>query len=283
MKKKILKAAALALVPSILLPSCSEYFWGDDIVSINEGTSTNPEGSVAIALNLDKEEKQLLDFITKLSQDIVDNPIVAKLFAKSPHTFAKVYGVDKLQINFDDAIWKLILALGDEDIHSAIKSDDISLFLSLCDKKGLITELQESDLSKFHNIIDKNPELIETREASLVVVLSAGVLVLAGAVAGLVAGVAAAGYKAAAVYDTVTFWDGSETRSAAQVMNKRAPQAYQVWVLKSDAKNTHVMLSEYQERLVNECVESLQQHFPEEMQKVDIHELKQTIALNLPK
>lgn len=218
-KEKLLKAAALALIPSILRPSCSEYFGGDDIVSINEGTSTNPEASVAIALNLDKEEKQLLDFITMLSKDIVDNPLVAQQFAKSPDTFTKIYGVEKLQINFDDAIWKLILALGDEDIHSAIKRDDISLFLSLCDKKGLIKELQESDLNKFHNIIDKNLELIETR-------------------------------------------------SAAQVMNNKAPQAYQVWVLKSDDKNTHVMLSDYQDRLVNECVEPLQQHFPEEMHKL---------------
>ena len=131
-------------------------------------------------------------------------------------------------------------------------------------------------------LLDKNPELIETR-SSLVVVLAAGVAVVAGAAAGVLAGAAAAGYLAAAIYDTVAFWDGSETRSAAQVMNNRAPQAYQVWVLKSDDKNTHVMLSEYQDRLVNEFVESLQQYFPEEMQKVDIHELRQAIAINLPK
>lgn len=282
-KEKLKKAAILTLVPSILLPSCSDYFFDGEIAQINEQRSTNtPDGAVAVKLKLNKEEERYLEFIGKLAKDIVDNPVVARQFAQSPEEFAKIYGVEDLHINFDDGLWKLILALGDDDIHEAIKNEDTALFLSLCDEKGLITGLQDSDLSRFHSIIDKNPDLVQTR-SSLVVVLAAGVAVVGGAAAGVLAAAGAAGYLAAAIYDTVTFWDGSETRSAAQVMNNRAPQAYQVWVLKNNDKNTCVMLSKYQDKLVDELVEALQKHFPEKMENVDLNNLRQTIALNLPK
>lgn len=281
--KRLLKnVAVVTLVPSILLPSCSEYFINDDITHINENMNDNQNGAVAIELKLTSDERKLLDFITNLARDIVDNPVIAQQFAKSPEDFAKIYGVEDLQLNFDDAIWKLILALGDEDIHTAVKENNTSLFLSLCDEKGLISALSDSDLSVFHDILNKNPELIKTR-SSLVLVLAAGIAVVGAGVAGVAIVAGAAASLAAAIHDTVTFWDGSESRSAAQVMNNRAPQAYQVWVLKNKDKDTYVMLSEYQDKLVDECIDALQERFPDEMQTVDLNELRQVIAINLPK
>lgn len=271
-KEKMLRAIAIAMVPAILAPSCSGYFFIDDISEINRRNS-NPKGKAAVELILSEEEKKLLNFINQLVSDIVSTPLIARQFAESPETFAKIYGVEELQIDFEDPLWKLILALGDEDIHRAIKLGDISLFLSLCDERGLIAGLQDADLSRFHNILTQNPDLPQTR-GSLVVVLAAGVAVVAGAIAGAIAVAAGAAAYYLAVISVEVFWTGN----ASIKMDTRV---YQIWALKGDNEKTYVMLSEYQNKIVDNIIEALQEHFSKEMQNVNIHELKQAIALNL--
>lgn len=82
-------------------------------------------------------------------------------------------------------------------------------------------------------------------------------------------------------YYTYAFWDGTESSSSS--MSQRDPQAYQLWVLKSGKENTHIMLTEYQEKIVDDCIDALHKYYPEEAEKIDIVELRQLIALNMPK
>lgn len=72
---------------------------------------------------------------------------------------------------------------------------------------------------------------------------------------------------------------GDETSKA---INNRDPQVYQIWTLKKGSENTHIMLSEYNQRIVNDCIDVLNKEFPNEMKDVNIQELRQLISLNMP-
>lgn len=274
-KKYFKRIIAGVLVPSVLLPSCSSpYFYdGMDIVSINQFTPED-RNSIAVPINLtlNSQDLKLLDFLNKLSTDMIDNPLIAKQLSDDPQVVSKAYGVQDLNINFDDEIWSIFKALGDEELHKAAVSQDIPLFLSLCEERGLIAEVKKSDITKYINeSVYQNEEI---RAASGVMAVGVVVFVVAAG------GNAVVGATAAAIYDTYTFWSGAETRSAS--MKQRAPQAYQLWVLKNDKENTHIMLSEYQEKIINDCIEALYKYYPDEAKELDIVKLRQLIALNMP-
>jgi hypothetical protein len=283
MNKKLEKVIAGVLIPSILAPSCTpnSFFDTADVVSINKQSDIN---SITIPINLtfDSRDSQILNFISKICVDIVENPVIAKQFAKNPTAFAETYGVADLQIDFDDGLWKLIVALGDEDIHEAIIKNDVSNFFTLCKQKGLIEEIQKSDILKYRPIL-ANIDGKEVQAVSLAIALVAvGVVVLYGAAAVVVAGAAVnAAYAVSLITNTLDFWNGE---SSASIIN-RDPHILQLWTLKNGANtaNTYFILSEYQEQLVNECIDALQTHFPEAIEKVDMRELRTLISLNLPK
>ncbi|MDR1056482.1 MAG: hypothetical protein LBL90_11845 [Prevotellaceae bacterium] len=277
--KKILKQIlAGILVPSVLLTSCnSPYFFDEtDVVSINNQLAPCARSSIAVPinLNLNSEDLKFLKFLDKLSKDIMENPLIAKQLAEDPQAIAKAYGVQDMKINFDDELWKLIITLGDEDLHKAVKAQDISLFFSLCEDRGLISELKESDIVKYINESVYQSEEVEAESG----VLAAGVVVFVLAIGGN----AVVGATAALIYDTYAFWDGTESISSSS-MKQRDLQAYQLWVLKNGKENTHIMLTEYQEKIVNDCIDALQKYYPEEAGKIDIVELRQLITLNMPK
>jgi hypothetical protein len=150
--KKITKQIiAGILIPSVLLPSCSPYFHDEmDIKLINNQFEPDNRSSIAVPMNLNfnSEDIRFLKFLNNLSDDIIENPLIAKQLAETPQTIVEFYGVQDLKIDFDDELWKLIIALGDEDLHKAVKSQDIPLFFSLCEEKRLISELKESDIVK---------------------------------------------------------------------------------------------------------------------------------------
>jgi hypothetical protein len=161
MNKKLEKLIAVTLIPSVLAPSCTsnDYFDDLDVASINS-RSLSDIGSVTvpITLNFDSRDGRILNFMVRICADIVKNPVIAKQFAKNPTALAESYGVTDLQIDFDDELWKLVVALGDEDIHNAIINNDISNFLRLCKEKGLITEITKSDLLKYQSMIENIDE-----------------------------------------------------------------------------------------------------------------------------
>jgi hypothetical protein len=106
-------------------------------------------------------------------------------------------------------------------------------------------------------------------------VMAAGVVVFVlGA-----AGNAVVGASGAIIYETYLFWS---VMGYVSLMSQRDPHAYQLWVLKNGAENTHIMLSEYQEKIVNDCIDVLYKYYPEEIEKIDILELRKLISLNIP-
>lgn len=281
MKKKDKKTVgkevvAATLIPSILLSSCSGgslYFLENDILTINDKTDNDQyRTSVPINFSPSSEDQQLLNFISKLSNDIIENPIIAKEFSENPEKIAQSYNVNNLNLDFNDPLWKLIMGLGDKEISEAILKNDIGAFLALCSDRGLIDEIKKSDLAKYINQLVPADRTPVTRVG--VMVAPVAVFVVA------VAGCAGAGAAAVVYYETYWWTDGSETRAS---ITQRDTQVYQLWALKQGNEKTHIMLSSYQEKIVNDCIEGLQKYFPEKLEGINMVELKQFISLNMPK
>ena len=97
----------------------------------------------------------------------------------------------------------------------------------------------------------------------------------------MIAGVGALAAAWAAVYYTVTFW--SPSKLTTTVMEIRDPLTLQVWMLKNgnDQAGTYVMLSEYQEQLVNDIIDALKNNFPDQIENMDENELRTLISINI--
>lgn len=272
-KQNLKKVITTILVPSVLLPACnsSSFFLEDDVTTINSRAYTGNGVAVPIDLDLTSKDQKLLNFIVRLSNDIIQNPLIAKKFSEDPQAIAKSYKITNLQIDFNDPFWNLIKALGDEDLNKAITQNDISLFLSLCSEKGLINDLKQSELCRY--IEQLGPNDSPTVRSG---VMAVPVAVFVGVVAGCAAGV-----EAAVLYHETYWWtDGSESQAT---MSQRDAQAYQLWALKKGAEDTHIMLSEYQEKILNDCIDGLQKYFPERIEGINMVELRQFISINMPK
>lgn len=282
--KKIPQIVSGILIPSILLQSCDSHYFvnTDDVAYINENLiGTRSSIAVPINLTLDSEDQKFLDFIKRIVTDIVEHPKTAKLFAKDPQTVAKLYGVDSLEIDFKDPVWKLIWALGEEDLHEAIMTNNVAEFFSLCKEKGLMEELKKSDILKYQEITIPSadtPQLTSDSEVGLCGVEVVFIAVAAGIID--VVGDHSAVYDQAAVYEQSTFWSSSETRAA---LTQRSTQAFQLWTLKKGCENHAILLSKYQELTVDECIEAIRIYFPEKLEGINMEYLRQFIALNLPK
>lgn len=280
-KEVLKKAVAGVLIPAVLMPSCSPYFLDEeDVVKVNDPITGNLKNSdamsIAVQINLGAEDLLLLGFLDCLVADILENPEIAKKFAENPRDFAQTYGVQNLDINFDDHFWQLIIALGDKDLHDAAKNQDIQLFFSLCEQRGLIAKLKKSEIVKY---LDATLDGIEDPE--MVGIVAAVVVAVVGAGAGIAVG-AAAIYAAVACKD----WKWADDRGGggdSSAMIIRDPYAYQLWVLKNGKENTYTVLTEYQEKIVNDCVDVLFEYFPEKAEKIDIEKWRQLITINMPK
>jgi len=306
-KAVLTKVVAGVLIPAILLPSCSPYFLDEnDVVKINNQDTANNsiienlKNSIAVPIDLKEEDMRFLEFLEKLVTDILENPQIARELAssiskkeiatslknQSSESITKTYGVEDLNIDFDDALWKLIVALGDEDLHSAVMTQDIPLFFSLCESRGLITELDESEIVKYYNDSLKGANV--TMDAEFGIVLAAVVAVVAVAAGGIAvtyiatrAATAVEAITAAVVRTTLAVSGAAFDESVNVIMTSRDPQAYQMWILKNGKENTRIILTEYQEKIINDCVEILFKYYPEKAAEMDIEKFRQLVALNL--
>lgn len=282
--KKISQVISGLLIPSVLLQSCdSQYFIDtDDVVSINENQlKTRSSIAIPINLNLNSKDLQFLEFIQRIVVDIVKHPSIARSFAKNPKAVAKLYGVNELEIDFEDPVWKLIGALGEEDLHEAIMTNNVKTFFALCKEKGLMSEIQKSDILKYQNITipcADTPQLTSDADLGLCGVEVVFIAVAAGIVD--IVGDHSALYDQAAVYEQNFYWSSSETQSA---LAQRSFQVLQLWTLKKGNESSAMLLSKYQEQTVDECIEAIRVYFPEKLEGINMEYLRQFIALNLPK
>lgn len=295
------KVIAGSLASIILAQSCAEaplYYLDEDVVRINqELKSANINSNVVpIELVTNAEENNYLNFLNKLAKDIIEQPVVAKSFATNPAAFMERYGFPDMEINLDEGMLKLILALGDNDFNEAIKSNDVVKFIELCKSKNLISNIESSDIAKIEDMIKKNPDLVNLTNldnpeiaASFVafaIAIAVGAIVAVWAIVAshvIAANVATAAtvLAAAAGAVTVTF-TVTEGEQATRVIETKDPQIVQLWALKGGNPNQlFAMGSEYEETLVDNIVNTVQKEFPERIKGVNIESIKQLIKLNL--
>ncbi|GHV35890.1 hypothetical protein FACS1894178_6400 [Bacteroidia bacterium] len=276
--KYLEKIVAGVLIPSVLLPSCTPYFVDGDPVSIN---NVLQERNYSAAVPIDIKDRTVVDFLIRIVSNIIQNPALAQQFAEDPNGIAQSYGLENFEINFDDGLWKLVVALGDADIHRAIITQDIALFFELCETKGIMEELRESDFLKYSNLsITDDPSYDEPDRFAMV----------GGAVVFLIvaAGCAAVGANSVAVWNKEYAWDDDKPQKPEQdkpkslnIMVNRDLPAYQLWVLKNGTSDTYTLLSAYQEKLVNDCITAMQKYFPDKIEGIGIEDLRNFIAINM--
>ena len=137
MKKKIFKNSVLGISVLTGATGCNSDSGmetkdiGNDFI-LNGNTNTNVK-TKAIAVPLSMDNKQYINAVKQLANDVFCYPELAKDFIKSPQTYFSRYGYEG-EILLDDGIIKLIMAYANDDIRQAIQNNDLKLMVRLCSR-----------------------------------------------------------------------------------------------------------------------------------------------------
>lgn len=296
MKKKSKLGALLGAVGVLsntaALQSCSMSEPIDENEQVSNSTQKNTIGSSVykIGIPITTDDKRHIEFLSDLSSAIIQDPHVANTFAKGPNEYAKKMGYYH-EINLDNGLIKLILALGDKEIVDSIKNNNVNAFVQACKKNGLINfESLNKDpylnelslaLSEYKNL--DTPLAKKMGITPSTIIMNQDEINNLSAVYGAVAIVIAAIAVEAVVIIGTTTWvthvHGGDNGSDGN--GKLYNKAIEIWDLKSDSKNTYLMTNEVNNALVNEGLNVIKDNFPDIYKKVDKRMLRNIILLNL--
>jgi hypothetical protein len=139
--KKFNKVVSGVLSTSILAASCTQYSCTEtDRIYGNVVVNDADLGAIAIpiSLKLKSEDVQYIKALQQISVDILNSPQKAKEFNSNPKSFLVRYGY-KGEVNLDDSLLKITMALSDDDINNSMKQKDFTSFVRLCVEKGIIS------------------------------------------------------------------------------------------------------------------------------------------------
>lgn len=185
---KATSAIVKTLASSMVLTSCSQNLDMEQLLDNSPSESEiNDSKGVSISLSLNEETKQSLQKIAPLVQEIIDNPTIAQELSEDPNGFCKKRGYD-FTFELDDAILKVIIALGNKDINDALKNNDFERFMQLCAELHLLDEGQkvrlnavfqsEEEQEIFNSIAEQlNGESIESRSVALWLAVSVVIVI----------------------------------------------------------------------------------------------------------
>lgn len=300
--KKLMKITANVLSASILVQSCTNdsFFSDDSADEINQkGIKSNPTKATVVMLDtvFDESTTNYTDFLLRLSNDIVNNPVIAKAFSQDPEAFIEAYGIKNMKIDLDDELLQLITALGDEDIVAAIKKNDIKEYLSLCKSKGYFDRISalECNSSLIKTLGDKinlskasqaANDSIDTSAVAVVVAVAVGVAAVIWVTAithiGTVnVATAATAINVVAAINTVTVTSG-ETAKTKEIKNMLNSKVLKIWNIKNeDDKTLYLVADEYKKQLANQCVDAIKQVYPGIYEKYGEAYLKNNILINI--
>lgn len=261
LKNKSTKVMANALAASVLLTSCSQGGDFDYYLPQESSTSDCPEtNGVPISLTLTEETRTALLQLEPLVQEIIENPSTAHEFAANPKLFCEKRNFP-FSIDENDAVFKIILALGDNDINAAITASDFELFMQLCESKGLLDERQVSNINVvfqseeeqqiFESIaLQLNGKSIETRSVAMVVVVS--VVVALAIVITLTVGYPEQNDDRIACADNFSFMHNIGENKAV----------LDIWALKNKDYKDYNVVGQYQSYFANSIVSYLKKYRP---------------------
>lgn len=283
---KFKKIIAGTLAASVLTNSCTQYHQSkkDDLY---EESNFSNEGLNAVTIDFDKEEIEYLNFLNKLSSDIIEYPFIAREFAKNPKSFINRYGYNK-EIDLEEGYLKLILALGDEDINVAIKNKDFGKFLNLLKEKQLFDEfskfkinISEEDKAKITSLLKLSGIDKQLFCTPLAVVCIAYIVVAVGSFAVAVAtvGVSLNAIASITVYTEIA---GVSSNNMENTFIDNNP-VFKVWGLKGDYKDSYIASNIYVEKEAENIILGIEKAFPDIFKDFSKDVFKQLIKLNLLK
>ena len=239
-------------------------------------------GMDTAAIPLSRQGKEYLEFLKKLSDDIVEDSTVAVEFSQNPNAYCKKAGFDNLFINMDSGLLKLILALGDQELCDAANRNDIQEFVLLCQQKGLL----DINAFKVDPYVLEILDFYQRRGGIGNLGLGNGTSVYkpsgpppsASAVYGALAIVIAAIAVEAFCIVGTTMW---MTHVNGQHSSDGFPVVQQFWNLKNC--NTVPSNQKLLDTIVNEGLNVIRVNFPKEYAKADKEVLKEVLMLHVLK
>ncbi len=294
MKKKkinsIISAAGIASAPFIL-QACSSADEFNQVMQANDASQDNGAGRL-MAIPMTAEDENYIQFLSKLTTDIIASPDIASKFADNPEEYCKKYGYNS-NIKLDAGLMKIILALGDRQINDSIKNGDVKAFVRACRENGLISYKslrQDAYLNKISDYISANKatfnsplarKIQKTRatndagDAANEEIISSFVY---GAVAVVIAAVAAEVFVVIGTTTWVTHVHGTQVDAS-----KDDNPAIQIWDLKDGDEKTYIPADKINNELVEEGIGFIKTEFPEVLEKIDEPTLRNIILINIQK
>lgn len=234
-----------------------------------------------------------------MSNDIINNPIIAHTFAQDPQAFLEAYDMTDLHLNLDDNLLQLIIALGDEEITSAIKNRDIKGYLSLCKKKGLFDNISlAKDTSPLFISLEKSKNFTKLQSISendstnssftaFAIAAVVGVAAIVWAVTITHVGLANVTLLATAIYETIaintSFMSSGEESNISQVRQISNSNILKIWnIKKEDSDNSlYIVAEEYKNQITEECIKAIKEVFPLIYEKYGETFLRNNILINI--
>ena len=274
--KHVVKAVAVATAVGTMLPACQPYL--DSLIVQSQDLPAR--GNHAIEIDFSRAELNYLRFLQKLSDDIVQHPMIAQAFARNPQLFLEKYGFHE-PIDLDDGMLKLVLALGDQDINRAIVAGDIGLVLKLMEEKGILNDLANSNMFNLNISEEQARELMlamgfdenEIKYFAVCTVVGvcafkvllvgvygimffAGVHFAAVATAAAVAG-GIVGVYVGLIYEIEVTWGGS-ANSGSKLLDNNLP--LKIWSLKGKPNDTYIAVNLCVEKEIDKLIDLINAH-----------------------
>lgn len=248
--KYITKVVAGLVGTSIIGSSCTGYIL-DDYQNVIEANLSD-SGDAAIKIELTNEEIDYLSFLNKLGNDILKEPLIAKEFAENPQAYLIKYGYDK-NIDIDESLLKLILALGDEDINCSINEGDVKKTILLLKQKGLL------DSSLYTNINLSTLNLSARAAEDMMQPAVAFVPIYMVAIAISYAAILYTAAAGVSVYAALGAWtEVAGPRNVEDSTFLDNNPVLKIWQLKGDFEKTHIATDLYIEEEANKLIEVIE-------------------------
>lgn len=299
--KKVTRLVTWTLSGSILTSSCTNP--NTDISDIEETLPVQhiDKGLSAIRINMNSAQLKYIEKLSRLSDRLVKDRDFAKRFANNPNRYMKnnlFAGSIIFSKSEDKSLMNIVKALADDEIASAIKSNDIKRYLLLMYKKGFLEETAK--INDYVNLIppEEKKQLLKSigvkmnrsqeydgeAIAAVVFVFYAAVI----AVSWVSAAYSVAAAVNMGVSITVLAHAAAVTKTKVKVSGYveevQLSSNFDVWMLSSSNEAKEMMFgNENINKTIREAVEAYSEIFVEEAKLMDLKQFAQAISLNLSK
>ncbi|MDR3218419.1 MAG: hypothetical protein LBU22_05470 [Dysgonamonadaceae bacterium] len=286
--KKFNQVVSGVLSATVLTGSCLQYSCTEsDLLYGNIATNNSDLGELAIpiSLKLKPQDVQYIKALQKITYDILNSPKKAKDFNDNPKLFLQKYGYEG-NIQLDDNLLKITMALADNEINDAIKKKDIKLFIKLCKEKGIITQSKGIFADNFYQ--DQFDEILNTdsfkkfqKQFSLKKEFDEIAVFLPFAIVMAVAAAVVVGIWAIAVWQEAVWIDSGAM--AVTDATKTQLDVIDIYALKNEGeiKETYIAVDKYTEELVDKSISVLKEIQPDFFDNNLESEVRNIIKINI--